>query len=76
MVEEGHLETSNSLSEIFMDLALTASLPLFNVSLNSLANSVKISYLMSVDTGKAERYYKEMVRYSYCYSGTFELSPS
>jgi hypothetical protein len=56
MVEEGHLETSSSLSEILMDLALTASLPLFNVSLNSLANRVKIPYLMSVDTGKAERY--------------------
>jgi hypothetical protein len=56
MIEEGHLETSSSLSEILMDLTLTASLPLFNVSQNLWANRVKISYLMKVDTGKAERY--------------------
>jgi hypothetical protein len=56
MVEEGHLETSSSLSETLMDLALTASLPLFNVSQKILANRLKFPYLMSVDTGKAERY--------------------
>jgi hypothetical protein len=56
-------EQSSSLSGIFMDLALTASVPLLDVRLNPVVNRLKYPYLMKVDTGKAERYYRRIVRH-------------